>query len=98
LLNAANDVEIWTIKNGTVSQKIDPNGHMGTEWNFSGVGDVSGDGRTDIVWTKTDGSTAVWDMSSISTSAGVGVTAAQTADTADWTTHFLSGFLNDLNV
>ncbi|QND70331.1 FG-GAP-like repeat-containing protein [Tardiphaga robiniae] len=96
LLNAANDVEIWTIKSGAVTQKIDPNGHMGTEWHFSGVGDVSGDGRSDIVWTKTDGSTAVWDMSSIPISAQS--TAALTVDAADWTAHFLGGLQHDPNV
>ncbi|WP_457492019.1 matrixin family metalloprotease [Tardiphaga sp. P5_C7] len=100
LLNAANDVEIWTIKNGAVSQKIDPNGHMGIEWHFSGVGDVSGDGRSDIVWTKVDGTTAVWDMSSIPTSAKAATALATEVgnETTDWASHFLGGLHNDFQV
>jgi hypothetical protein len=62
LVNAANDVEIWAINNGTVTHVYEPAGHIGTEWHLAGVGDVTGDGRADLVWAKPDGTTSVWDM------------------------------------
>ena len=37
-------------------------GNVGTEWNLAGVGDLNGDGRSDMVFRRTDGALAVYLM------------------------------------
>src|SRR5687768_5801162 len=37
-------------------------GALGAEWRLSGVGDFSGDGTEDILWTNTSGRTSTWDV------------------------------------
>jgi hypothetical protein len=65
-VDAANDVEITLIKANQVSQTITPAGHMNPDWQLKGVADLTGDGAADLLWVRTDGTTSVWDMRSIS--------------------------------
>jgi VCBS repeat-containing protein len=61
-VDTSNNVVIWTMNGGQISQFFAPTGHMGTEWKLTSVGDLTGDGRPDLLWVNGSGQTAVWDM------------------------------------
>ncbi|HEY0477394.1 MAG TPA: VCBS repeat-containing protein [Kofleriaceae bacterium] len=37
-------------------------GRPGLDWTVQGIGDINGDGKTDIVWRDTDGTVSIWLM------------------------------------
>jgi hypothetical protein len=57
-----NDVQIWQMTNGVISQVITPAGHDGTEWHLEGVNDFTGDGNSDLLWMRSDGATQIWQI------------------------------------
>jgi FG-GAP-like repeat len=61
---ANNAVAIWYMKGLQVagSTMISNGGQIGTDWKLSGVGDVTGDGVPDIVWTRPNGSSVIWNL------------------------------------
>jgi hypothetical protein len=64
--NANGDTSIWLMTtNGTQVQVVSANdlGLIPTSWNVALTGDFNGDGRSDILWSNTNGDTAVWFMS-----------------------------------
>ena len=61
---ADNAVVVWHM-NGTQvagSTVVSPGGQIGLDWTLSGVGDVTGDHIDDIVWTRPNGQSVVWDL------------------------------------
>jgi hypothetical protein len=61
---ANNAVAIWYM-NGTLvagSTMVSNGGQIGTDWKLSGVGDVTGDGVPDVVWTRPNGSSVIWNL------------------------------------
>jgi hypothetical protein len=42
-----NNVQIWDMEGGQISQIVFPNDHQGTEWQLKGVGDFTGSGTSD---------------------------------------------------
>jgi hypothetical protein len=61
---ANNAVAIWYMNGTRVagSTMISNGGQIGTDWKLSGVGDVTGDGVLDIVWTRPNGSSVIWNL------------------------------------
>jgi hypothetical protein len=61
---ANNAVAIWYMNGTRVagSTMISNGGQIGTDWKLSGVGDVTGDGIPDIVWTRPNGSSVIWNL------------------------------------
>jgi hypothetical protein len=49
---------------------------MGSEWTAFGVGDVNGDGKSDLLWSNTTGQVAVWEENGPNL-IGAGVSAGQ---------------------
>jgi len=61
---ATNQVVIWQMNGTQVGSgvTVSPGGQIGTDWKLSGVSDVTGDGRPDIIWTRPNGSSVIWDL------------------------------------
>jgi hypothetical protein len=62
-----NAVVIWYM-NGTQvtdSTVVSSGGQIGLDWTLSGVGDVTGDQIPDIIWTRPNGQSAVWDLKAL---------------------------------
>jgi hypothetical protein len=55
-VDTSNDVQVWRMNNGVISQFITPAGHMGTEWQLKGIADYTGAGNSDLLWIRSDGS------------------------------------------
>jgi WD40 repeat protein len=56
-----NNVQIWDMKGGHISQIVFPDGHQGIEWQLKGVGDFTGSGaKDDLLWLRSDGAAQVW--------------------------------------
>jgi hypothetical protein len=55
-------------------------GLIPSDWSLAGMGDLNGDGKSDLVWRHVDGTVAAWLMNgtSISQAGGFGTI------TADW--------------
>ncbi len=57
-----NNVQIWAMSHGMVSQFITPTGRDGTEWRLEGVADFTGDGNSDLLWITAAGATDIWQI------------------------------------
>jgi hypothetical protein len=63
--NANGDTAIWLMTwNGSAVLMSSTNdlGMFPTSWTVSVTGDFNGDGRSDILWSNTNGDTAIWFM------------------------------------
>lgn len=65
----ANDVQIWKMNNGVISQFINPAGHDGTEWQLKGVADYTGSGNSELLWVRSDGAVNLWQVNGNQVSA-----------------------------
>jgi hypothetical protein len=71
-----NNVQIWDMEGGHISQIVFPNGQQGIEWHLKAVGDFTGSGvRDDLLWLRSDGAAQVWHVN------GTQVTVTQAAPT-----------------
>lgn len=61
-VDTSNDVQIWRMNNGVISQFINPAGHDGTEWHLQSVADFTGDGNSDLLWLRSDGAASLWQI------------------------------------
>jgi len=62
-----NAVVVWYM-NGTQvadSSVISSGGQIGLDWTLSGVSDVTGDKIDDIIWTRPNGQSVVWDLKAL---------------------------------
>jgi RTX calcium-binding nonapeptide repeat (4 copies)/FG-GAP-like repeat len=62
-----NAVVVWYM-NGTQvadSSVISSGGQIGLDWTLSGVSDVTGDRIDDIIWTRPNGQSVVWDLKAL---------------------------------
>jgi VCBS repeat protein len=59
-----NAVAIWYMNGTQVAGAtiVSNGGQIGTDWKLSGVGDVTGDGIADVVWTRPNGSSVIWNL------------------------------------
>ena len=59
-----NAVTVWTMNGTSIAgtTTISSGGAIGTDWKFAGLGDVTGDSRADVVWTRPNGSSVIWDL------------------------------------
>ena len=57
-----NDVMIWQMQNGVISRVVTPAGHDGTEWHLDAVADFTGDGKSDLLWLRADGTANIWQI------------------------------------
>jgi hypothetical protein len=90
--NGGGHATLWTDSNGTLSQFAVPGGAMGAEWTAFGVGDVNGDGKSDLLWTNTSGQVAVWELNGPNL-IGFGVPAGQMG--AEWHVAAVGDFNGD---
>src|SRR5204862_8303436 len=61
-VNGNNDVQIWYMAGGGISQIVTPDGHEGSEWRLDGIADLTGDHNADLVWANNNGSTHIWQV------------------------------------
>jgi hypothetical protein len=47
--------------------------YVGPDWKIRGVGDVNGDGKSDIIWQNDNGTAAVWLMDGTNVISGANV-------------------------
>jgi hypothetical protein len=66
----------WANSGSAFTQTLVPNSALGPEWTADGVGDFSGDGRTDVLSTNTSGQVAISELSG-PTLTGFGIPAGQ---------------------
>jgi hypothetical protein len=56
-----NDVQIWYMQHGQVSQVVTPELHQDPGWQLKAVGDfTNGGAKEDLLWLKPDGTAQVW--------------------------------------
>jgi len=54
--------------NGTALVSASGNDSPGAGWSVSALGDLDGDGKTDLIWRHTDGTTYLWTMNGLAVS------------------------------
>jgi len=67
-VNTTNNAVIIWYMDGTQlagSTVVSSGGQIGLDWTLSGVGDVTGDQIADIIWTRPNGQSAVWDLKAL---------------------------------
>ncbi len=92
----------WTMNGSTVSDSgyLNVNGTPVTpdpSWSIAGIGDLSGDGKSDLLWRDANGSTAVWimDGSSITGSGYLNVNGTIVAPDRSWSVAGMGDFNGD---
>jgi hypothetical protein len=70
-VDTANDVQIWKMNNGVISQFINPAGHDGTEWQLKAVADFTGNGNSDLLWIRSDGAANLWQINGTQVSSSL---------------------------
>jgi hypothetical protein len=59
--DTSNNVQIWDMEGGHISQIVTPDAHQGAGWHLDGVGDFTGSGaKDDLLWLRSDGTAQVW--------------------------------------
>jgi hypothetical protein len=61
-VDTSNHVMIWQMTNGVISNVINPSGLDGTEWHLDAVNDFTGDGKSDLLWLRADGTAQIWQI------------------------------------
>jgi FG-GAP-like repeat/Glycosyl hydrolases family 8/FG-GAP repeat len=72
--NTNGDTSIWLMtSNGTQVQVLSTTdlGFVPTSWNAAVTGDFNGDGKSDILWSNTNGDTSIWFMTTNGTQVQV---------------------------
>jgi hypothetical protein len=60
---------MWLMDDGVLSSGHDM-GVIGPSWQVADTGDYSADGRSDILWRDSAGTTALWEMDGSTITAG----------------------------
>jgi hypothetical protein len=83
--NSAGQEVLWLMNGANVvgGGYVNDGASVTTDWYIAGVADLSGDGKSDILWRNTDGTVALWTMNS-STVTGGGVINGGVAIPNDW--------------
>ena len=61
-VDTSNHVMIWQMTNGVISSVVNPSGLDGTEWHLDAVADFTGDGKSDLLWLRADGTAQIWQI------------------------------------
>jgi hypothetical protein len=72
-----NNVQIWAMTNGQLSQVVNPVGNMGPTWTLEGVGDYSASGTSELLWVNANGQTVIWEINGTKVSAATAVPGTQ---------------------
>jgi hypothetical protein len=70
---AAGDVAIWLMKGTQILQSAGL-GNVPTNWTIVETGDFNFDGKSDILWRASDGTTGIWFMNGVQIASGGGIT------------------------
>ena len=100
--NASGLLATWFMNGSAVSGSnyVNANGAIvmpDPSWNIAGIGDLNGDGKSDLLWRDTNGSTAVWvmDGSSIIGSGYLNVGGRIVAPDSSWSVVGMGDFNGD---
>jgi hypothetical protein len=92
----------WTMNGSqvTASQQVTLGGNAATpdsSWNIAGIGDFSGDGKSDILWRNTNGSLIDWTMngSQITSSQTVTLGGSAAMPDSSWSVAAIGDFSGD---
>ncbi len=77
LVDAANDVQIWQMKNGGLADIINPAETSTTDWHLEAVGNfAAGDANSELLWINDSGAAQIWKVNGTQvTEIGMGVPA-----------------------
>jgi len=57
-----NQVQIWKMVGGQLAESVTPDGQDGLGWQLEGVGDYTGSGYSEMLWTDGTGSAQLWQL------------------------------------
>jgi hypothetical protein len=79
--NPDNSISSWTLTADLIVRSNTVGAVMDSSWSVKGVGDFGGDGLSDILWQKSDGTVVIWQMNSggtIGSTSNLGVLSPAT--------------------
>ncbi|HWB51841.1 MAG TPA: FG-GAP-like repeat-containing protein [Stellaceae bacterium] len=57
-----NNVQVWQMTDGQIAQIVTLQGNIGTGWTLQGVGDYTGSGASQLLWTNSNGQNVIWQV------------------------------------
>ena len=100
--NSGGPIAIWTMNGSTIvsSDLITFGGKavsLDASWNVAGIGDFTGDGRSDVIWRNTNGELAEWQIngSAIVTSGDLKANGVGVRPDASWSVAGVGDFNAD---
>lgn len=76
-VDTSNNIQIWQMSNGVITQFVYPVPQMGADWTLQGVGDYTGSGASELLWVNSNGQTEIWKMNGSQVTVVPGTTGNQ---------------------